>query len=177
MTKQELRKQIRERKKAADPQWLEAQSLQICQRVTELAQWKAASIVLLYHALPDEVNTETLLEAALKDGKVVLLPVVVGDELELRHYASPADLQVGSYGILEPTGELFTALHTIDLAVIPGMSFDTEGHRLGRGKGYYDRLLCQCPSLYKVGICFDFQMVNNVPSEPHDFPMDVALTN
>lgn len=101
--------------------------------------------------------------------------MVVGDELELRLYTGPADLSIGSYGIAEPTGELFTDYAAIDLAVIPGVAFDAVGHRLGRGKGYYDRLLPHIGAT-KIGICFPFQWVEEVPAEPFDICMDEVIS-
>lgn len=106
--------------------------------------------------------------------KRIILPVVTGDELELRVYTGPQDLAIGSYGIAEPTGAPFTDYETIDLAVIPGVAFDRYGHRLGRGKGYYDRLLPQIPAS-KVGICFPFQLIEEVPAEAFDFRMDTII--
>ena len=97
-----------------------------------------------------------------------------GESLELRVYA-PAHLSPGSFGILEPaTGSLFTDYDRIDLAVVPGMAFDRKGNRLGRGKGFYDRLLplLKAP---KAGICFPFQLVEAVPVEPFDTPMDYVI--
>ena len=103
------------------------------------------------------------------------MPVVIGDDLELRVYTSPADLAIGAYGIEEPTGALFTDYATIDLVIVPGVAFDRDGNRLGRGKGYYDRLLPRIPSAYKVGICFPFQIVEEVPAEPFDIRMDEIM--
>lgn len=104
------------------------------------------------------------------------MPCVVDDEnLELRLYTSPEDLEVrGKYHIPEPTGERFTDYESIDIAFIPGMAFDERGHRLGRGKGYYDRLLAHPAfrNILKVGVCFDFQQVAEVPFEAHDSLMD-----
>ena len=76
----------------------------------------------------------------------------------------------------EPTGALFTDYATIDLVIVPGVAFDRDGNRLGRGKGYYDRLLPRIPSAYKVGICFPFQIVEEVPAEPFDIRMDEIIT-
>lgn len=108
--------------------------------------------------------------------KQFVLPCVVDDcNLELRAYTGPADLEVrGRYRIPEPTGPLFTDLAAIDLALIPGMAFDREGHRLGRGKGYYDRLLANpaFSRIPKIGLCFDFQLIDSVDHEPHDVMMD-----
>lgn len=134
-----------------------------------------AQTVLLYHSLKDEVHTHAFIEKWSKRKKIIL-PVVAGDVLELRLYTGPDDLKVGAYGIAEPTGELFTDYAAIDLAVIPGVAFDSQRHRLGRGKGYYDKLLPLLPSASKAGICFPFQLVEEVPAEPFDVCMDFIIT-
>ena len=137
-----------------------------------------AKIVMMYCSLPDEVDTRQALRQLVDAGKQVVLPVVVDDcHMVLRRYHSDADLCEGAYHILEPMGPLFEAVNDIDVVVVPGMAFDVAGHRLGRGKGYYDRLLNKMnhPSLYKLGICFDFQKVEHVPTEEHDVPMDEVL--
>ena len=89
--------------------------------------------------------------------------------------AHPA-FRAATYGIEEPTGELFTDYADIDFIVVPGVAFDRNGNRLGRGKGYYDRLLPRIPSAYKAGICFPFQLVEEVPAEPFDIRMDEIIT-
>ena len=101
--------------------------------------------------------------------------MVVGDELELRLYTRPQDLATSSYGIAVPIGERFIDYTLIDLAVIPGVAFDAAGHRLGRGKGYYDKLL---PHIHatKIGICFSFQFVEEVPAEAFDIPMNAVIS-
>ena len=86
-----------------------------------------------------------------------MLPVVKGNELELRTYKGADQLQTGSFHIQEPLGTAFPSPASIDLAIIPGVSFDRRGNRLGRGKGYYDRLLNKL-NVYKIGICFQFQL-------------------
>ena len=135
-----------------------------------------AHTVLLYSALPDEVPTLPLLNRLTAEGKTVLLPRVVSDtDMELRRYTGPHDLEPGAFGIMEPTGELFTDYDHIDVAVVPGMAFDREGHRLGRGKGYYDRFLARLPHIYKIGVCFPFQLVDQVPTDAHDILMDEVI--
>jgi 5-formyltetrahydrofolate cyclo-ligase len=131
---------------------------------------------MLYSALPDEVPTQKLFDEFLAQGKTVLLPRVVSDtDMELRRYTGRHDLQEGAYGIMEPTGELFTDYDAIDVAIVPGMAFDADGHRLGRGKGYYDRFLSRVPNIYKIGLCFSWQMVDCVPSDEHDIMMDEVI--
>jgi len=172
---------------------LELQSRRLCDLVMRHPRWKAARTVLLYHSLPDEVNTLMLLEHAVREDKTVLLPVVVGDELELRPYCQPQigarppfgvgdNLQRGAFGIMEPVqeGEPITDYASVDLVIVPGMAFDNEGHRLGRGKGFYDKLFATFAKVdaqpYKMGLCYDFQFVECVPNEQHDVKMEEVIS-
>lgn len=148
-------------------------STEITNRVLALASWQEAGTLLLYYPLTDEVDVRPLIKDAYKNGKKVLLPVVKGDELELHFYEGESSLREGAFGIMEPTGPLFAPENygEIELAIIPGMAFDTAGHRLGRGKGYYDRLLPQLKTAELKGICFPFQLLDEVPAEVHDIPV------
>ena len=177
MSKPELRRWIRGLKSARSAEWLKHKSEEICTRLMSDGLWRASGTILLYHALPDEVDTSLLLEHAMLMGKRVLLPKVVGDELHLRVY-SPDAMQRGAYGIMEPTGQEFPPerYSEIDLAVLPGMAFSRHGARLGRGKGYYDRLLPLMPRAYKIGLCFPFQLLHTLPAEEHDVPMNEVIT-
>lgn len=164
--KKELRKYIRQQKALYSPKQLEEQSINIINKLCSHPLYTRAKTILLYHSLPDEVNTHVLIAEACKE-KTVLLPTVVGEELELHVYTPSSATHTGSFSIVESEGELFTNYQSIDLAIIPGMAFDEEGNRLGRGKGYYDRLLpnLTCPS---IGICFPFQLLEHIPSEHFD---------
>ena len=155
---------------------LQSQSAEILAALEAHPAFRAANTILLYHSLKDEVDTHAFIRK-WSDKKRVLLPVVVGDDLELRIYSGPEDMATGSYGIEEPTGELFTDYAAIDFIAVPGVAFDAKGNRLGRGKGYYDRLLPRIPSAFKAGICFPFQLVEEVPAEPYDIRMDIIITN
>jgi len=173
MTKKELRQMIRQRKQ----QHPVGESSAFISRLKDNSHFTHAQTLLLYSALPDEVPTQSLLDELVAQGKTVLLPRVVSDtDMELRQYTGLQDLQVGAFGILEPTGKLFTDYEKIDVAVVPGMAFDKKGHRLGRGKGYYDRFLRLLPKTYKIGICFSWQLVDNVPTDEHDILMDQIMT-
>lgn len=133
-----------------------------------------AGCVLIYHSLKDEVYTHTFIEK-WKESKTILLPVVTGNDLKLRKYLGKQSIQKGNNGIEEPIGENFTDYNGIDLAIIPGVAFDTKGNRLGRGKGYYDRLLPKLQA-HKIGVCFSFQIANEVPTEEFDIRMDEIIT-
>ena len=176
MTKEELRRLVRSQKRMYSAQQLQAMSAEAVARLMALPQMAAAKTVMLYYSLPDEVSTHELADRLVKRGKVVVLPVVTGPaEMELRRYRSADDLSMGAFGIMEPTGEPFTSLAEIDLAVVPGMAFDTRGNRLGRGKGYYDRFLSQLPQATKVGLCFPFQKFPGVPTDENDVRMDLVI--
>lgn len=125
--------------------------------------------------MKDEVHTHAFI-TKWAEVKKIILPVVIGDQLELRLYTGPQDLTPGVFGIAEPTGEPFYDYASIDIAIIPGLAFDKEGHRLGRGKGYYDKLLPHIPAL-KAGICFSFQIVEEVPTDARDIRMDIIISN
>lgn len=149
-------------------------SADVLSRLEAHPAFRQAHTILLYHSLPDEVNTHDFIRKWSAQ-KQILLPVVIGNDLELRRYTNPQDLKKGAYGIEEPVGEPFTDYASIDLAIIPGVAFDAQGNRLGRGKGYYDRLLPRLPHTYKIGICFPFQLLEEVPTEALDVRMDEVL--
>ena len=176
MLKAELRKEIRRRKGQYSTAELKALSAPIISRLMAHPRVRKASTILMYYSLADEVCTHQAINQLLAEGKKVLLPKVTdGKHMELRLYTSPDDLALGAYNIMEPTGETFTCYNEIDTAVIPGMAFDASGNRMGRGKGYYDRFLALLPKAYKIGICFSFQFVNNIPTSPLDIPVDEVL--
>lgn len=175
MTKTELRKHIRTQKSQYSAAELVAMSEGTISRLLPIisahAEWHT---ILLYHSLPDEVHTHNLIAALHAEGKHILLPSVVGSDIVLHEYISADSMKEGDYGISESTGAIFTDYAHIDVAIIPGMAFTPDGHRLGRGKGYYDRLLrhLHCP---KIGIALPFQVVDNIPHEPHDIMMDRVI--
>lgn len=176
MNKGDIRRYIRLQKQQFTVSELSLLSEPIMRRLLVHPRIKAASTILMYYSLPDEVNTHDSLDRLIEDGKTVLLPAVISDtEMELRHYEGPKSLLGGFFDIMEPVGTPFTCLSTIDVAVIPGMGFDGMGHRLGRGRGYYDRFLPLIPQAYKIGICFPFQKLPGIPVDATDIPMDEVL--
>lgn len=174
-TKQSLRRMMMARLRALTPEQADALSAEVMSCLERQLTFQAAHTVLLYHSLPTEVCTHNFIER-WSGAKLLLLPVVVGSELELRCYTGPGSMVAGRYGILEPVGPAFTDWASIDLVAVPGVAFDSHGGRLGRGKGYYDRLLPRLPRARKLGICFPFQLVESVPTDPHDVLMDAVIT-
>lgn len=177
MTKQELRQLIREQKGRHTAEELQTASQAIASTLLNyIQQQQKSNVVLLYHSLPDEVCTHELIHTLAAAGKTVLLPTVVGNDLQLHEYTGNHQLSASAtFGIQESEGPIFTDYAKIDLAIVPGMAFTPQGDRLGRGKGYYDRLLphLHCPL---VGLAFSFQIVPNIPCEPHDIRMHTIIT-
>ncbi len=171
-SKKELRGHIKLLKTKYTPRQLQTWSEEICCQIKNLSVWQSAKTVMLYNALPDEVNTKQLLD---EQSKIILLPAVEENDLIIRTYEENDNFRKGSYGIQEPTGEIFNELNTIDLIVIPGIAFDQNMNRMGRGKGYYDRFLPQTKAV-KIGICFDFQLMENIQAEDFDVKMDLIIT-
>ena len=170
MLKDELRKYISQQKRQFTPQQLAQLSLPVLDRLRPLLC--DAKVILAYYSLPDEVDTHTLIHELVAEGKTILLPKVLDDTtMELRQYTGPQDLSEGAYHIMEPMGAPFKDLSQIDVALIPGLAFDPQGHRLGRGKGYYDRFLTAFKGK-TIGVCFDFQKVAEVPVDTHDVAVD-----
>ncbi|GAB6975716.1 5-formyltetrahydrofolate cyclo-ligase [Prevotella falsenii] len=176
MNKTELRKEIRNRKRQYTQEQLQALSAPIIDRLRHHPKLVAAKTIMLYHSLPDEVFTHTFVDEMVEAGKDVLLPVVISEtEMEIRRYTGSKDMAMSSFNILEPIGELFTDYDNIEFIAVPGMSFDADRNRLGRGKGYYDRFLKQAERAYKLGICFDFQKLDSIPTDKYDEKVDEVL--
>jgi len=173
MLKDELRQEIRRRKRQFTPRQLEELSLPVVVRLSERV--REARTIMAYYPLPDEVDIRRLLDELVADGKTVLLPKVTGDDaMELRRYTCPDDLCEGAFHILEPGGEPFTDYSSIDIILVPGVAFDASGRRLGRGRGYYDRFLSSHVCKL-IGVCFDFQKVAEVPADLYDVPVDEVI--
>ena len=181
MSKDELRRQIRQIKRQFTPQQLEELSLPIIARLrVRLAE---AEEVFAYYSLPDEVDTHSLIDELLAAGKKVFLPKVIDSEkMEWHPYTSSTMLKPGVFGIGEPDETETQRILPFDseqksaaMVLVPGLAFDAAGHRLGRGRGYYDRFLAAHPDLYKIGVCFDFQKVAEVPVNEYDIPVDEVV--
>ena len=173
MDKKELRANIKILKKQHTKEQLLEQSEKILAKLEQHPDFKNANIVMIYSALPDEVQTQAFLEK-WRNKKKIILPTVVGDDIIPVELAENTGFAVGDFNILEPQNEPYTGDY--DLIVVPGVAFDHNGNRIGRGRGYYDRFLCKHLNVKRIGICFDFQMVDEVPTEPNDIRMDEVIS-
>lgn len=168
-----LRKEIAARKKNYSPEWRAEISEIILKKIESLPAFQSCDTILFYHALPDEVQTQLLLKRWC-DTKRLVLPVVDGENLILRRYL-PQKVEAGYCSILEPTDTEIVPPSEIELAIVPGVAFDAQCNRLGRGRGFYDRLLPDL-SCEIVGLGFDFQLVDEIPVEPFDRRLSMVIT-
>ena len=176
MTKGEQRNLIRKIKSRFSDKELAEISHSIMHQLEQEEVFKKAEVVLLYHSLKDEVHTHDFIEKWYKK-KNILLPKVAGKNITLHVYTGKDCLEKSSMNILEPCTAQYTQYSKIDLAIVPGMAFDEENRRLGRGGGFYDRLLSldEMRHTSKIGIAFSFQKVEQVICEPHDIKMDKVI--
>jgi len=168
-----VRDKIRKEKEQYTKEQLDYFSIEVIDTLVQLDCFHKAQTILVYYSMDDEVNTHPLINSLVGD-KNIVLPVVNGKQLILREYRSSEQMKLSSYGILEPTGEDFTNLNEIDIVIVPGVAFDRKLNRLGHGMGYYDRLLPKLKAV-KVGVCFDFQLLDQIPVDKFDIPMDMIV--
>ncbi|MCC7204780.1 MAG: 5-formyltetrahydrofolate cyclo-ligase [Phycisphaeraceae bacterium] len=153
----------------------------IQERLRGLESWRGAGSVVVYLSVGEEVETWGLLRELLGEGRVVACPrVMAGGRIEAHRVLAEEELVVGKWGIAEP-GVDRPLGEGPGLCVVPGVAFDELGHRVGMGKGYFDRYLGGLPGAgaggtVAVGLCFECQMVEAIPAEPHDVGMDVIVT-
>jgi 5-formyltetrahydrofolate cyclo-ligase len=174
----ELRRQLVDRRRALDPLQRAAWSVAIQRRVADLPAFVASGTLALYAPLGGEPDTRALGEVARRAGKRVVLPAL-GDrgQPELRLAGKPEALVVGQLGFPEPAAGDGIPADEVDLFLTPGLGFDRGGHRLGRGRGFYDRLLAgRRPDSTIVGITFEELLVPRINSEPHDVAVDLVIT-
>ncbi|WP_309382695.1 5-formyltetrahydrofolate cyclo-ligase [Cerasicoccus frondis] len=164
------------RRSALHPQERHTRDVNILQRLFALSDFTKADRVLFYVSYGAEVDTHGMMNRCF-GGKTVLAPRVNGDRLHIHELQSLEELQPGAFGILEPIAGLREVEPaSVEIILVPGAAFDLRGHRIGYGKGYYDRLLNGVNAL-KIGLAYDRQIIDHVPDEPHDIPVDILITN
>ena len=181
--KRKLRRQILALRDAMPMAGREEKSRRILETLVSLSLYKEANTILTYVNYQSEVNTTDLVNRALTDGKQVFAPRVSGETMEFYQMTEMKDLQKGYKGIREPvSGRLFDAEadtgHT--LMLMPGAVFDEKCHRIGYGKGFYDRYL-KCISetgifVHTLALCFECQVLSEIPAEKHDVRPQMILT-
>lgn len=174
--KRALRKEIKEVKKLYTLDQKKALSQEILNQVENTPEFIKAKCIMAYWSMEDEVFTHDFVQKWGIEKKIIL-PVVKGDQLDLKVFRGVEKLVPGeNFGIPEPKGEVFADNEQIELVIVPGVAFDYKNNRMGRGKAYYDQLLKNLEA-FKLGICFRFQYFEEVPHDDLDIKMDLVISN
>lgn len=171
--KNEIRKQIKGLKSGISQQEKQDEANLVFEKIESLEEFKNSTNIFLYWSLEDELPTHRFIEK-WSAYKQIILPSVSGENMILKKYTETKDLKTGKLGISEPAIETYYD-GKIDLVIVPGIAFDKSKNRLGRGKGFYDRYFNH-NEVYKIGICFDFQLLNTIPATFLDVKMDIVIT-
>lgn len=173
--KKSLRLLVSKLKSSHDKQLRASRSIEIMRKIELLPEFKNATTILAYWSFDGEVETHNAVIRWSQSIRIIL-PSVDGDIMNLKVFKGVSQLVPGDrYSIPEPDGELFDEVEMIDLAIIPGIAFDRKNNRMGRGKAYYDRFLSSIEG-YKVGVCFGFQLFDEIPVDHFDKPMNIIVT-
>ena len=175
--KNELRKAMLKLRSQMDEQEYEMSAGAIYRRVMALPEYRQNSSILCYASCRREADTMRIIRAALQSGRTVALPKVTGPmEMIFLKIYSLDELQPGFMGIPEPKDDCREEI-TEGLLIVPGTAFDRQMHRMGYGGGYYDTWLDRYGmSVTACGLAHDFQMLPDIPCEPHDRSMDLVVT-
>ena len=173
LDKPSLRRMVGQLKKLLTDSDKRRQADSVFAQIEQLQQFKAATDIAVYWSLDDEIDTHRFIEMWF-NRKRLWLPVVVGDDLIFRQFEGTDRMTAGAFGILEPTGRQLDNVAQIGLIIVPGVAFDLQNNRMGRGRGFYDRLLANSKA-HKIGIAYSCQIFNQIPTEQTDIPMDLVV--
>jgi 5-formyltetrahydrofolate cyclo-ligase len=171
-----LRKKMTDRRRQMSPAIKQDLDRRLCQSLQELITERRPKVVHTYLPMPAEIDFLPVLAKMLEENIQLVLPKTLrGGQLEHLPLTSFEQLEDGIFGTKHPIGGVpYTGAY--DLIIVPGLAFDRQGHRLGYGGGYYDRFLPAHPEAHKIALCYDFQIVENLPLEPHDVQLDALLS-
>ncbi|MBO5952982.1 MAG: 5-formyltetrahydrofolate cyclo-ligase [Oscillospiraceae bacterium] len=175
MDKKELRRQIRQRKRAMTEEQIVQKSRRLGELFAASQLYRQAKTVYGYLPYNQEVRTVPMLEQAILDGKRVAVPKVYGEQMRFIYITDISQVEKGYAGILEPVADEPVADDPHALVLMPGLAFDTQGHRIGYGGGFYDKFLEQEPDHPTLALCYDFQILPQLETEAHDIPVDCVL--
>ena len=175
MTKDELRRAIRARKRAMTEEEITEKSVRLGQLFRASHWYQEADTIYGYLPYNQEVRTVPMLEQALKDGKKVAVPKVYGDEMKFLYLDDLTKVSKGYAGIPEPIADGPVADDETALVLMPGLAFDPQGHRIGYGGGFYDKFLAAEPNHPTLALCYEFQLLPELDTEEHDIPVDTVL--
>ena len=175
MDKKELRRTIRDRKRAMTEEEICSRSAALAEKFCATEQYKLAKTLYGYMPYNQEVRTVPILEQALRDGKKVAVPKVCGDRMDFIYVTDLSLMEKSDMGIPEPVANGPIGDDPAALVLMPGLAFTENGDRMGYGGGFYDKFLASEPEHPTVALCYEFQMVKELPTEEYDIPVDLVL--
>ena len=175
MDKKELRRTIRDLKRAMTEEEIVSRSQKLGQLFAASEAYQNAKTIYGYLPYNQEVRTVAMLEKALADGKKVAVPKCYGEEMRFIYMEDLSKVEKGYAGIPEPIADEPVADDPTALVLMPGLAFDREGHRIGYGGGFYDKFLAGEPNHPTVALCYAFQMVEKIEPEEYDIPVDCVI--
>jgi 5-formyltetrahydrofolate cyclo-ligase len=174
MKKDDIRRSIKAQKCMLTEQEKTGAAEQAFKRLEQTMAFIMSDNILLYHSLPDELSTLEFIDR-WHTRKHFFLPRVNGVNLDILPYEK-SKLHLGAFNIEEPDGADLANIADIELIIVPAIAYDANGNRVGRGKGYYDRLLAETKAT-KIGVGYDFQIVDSIDAEAHDIAVDMVITD
>lgn len=182
LDKKSIRKEIMEKRSKLTWEIIKEKSHIIEERLFNLEEYQKSNFIFSFISFKDEVHTHEIIKNSLNMGKRIGVPVTVIKPRkllvsELKDFEK--ELEIGYYGILAPKKEYQRILspNIVDLVLVPGVAFDVEGYRVGYGGGYYDRFFSSLKKdVIKIGLCYDLQILSQVPRDPYDIPVDLIIS-
>lgn len=177
MKKTEIREHMKKLRRELSAEEIQKKSAEITSVLFSLDCFKTAKTIMVYLSAFREVDTSAVIDRLVTDGKKLVVPVCNVDDCTIipSYITGFDDMHRGAYGIWEPDEIKEAEVSDIDLIIVPGIAFDVKGSRCGFGKGYYDRLLYESRAV-KIGLCYDFQIVEALETDEHDIPMDIVIS-
>lgn len=183
ISKKSLRKDMSYKRNMLSNEDIDVLSESIFEKLMSLDMLTRDINILTYVSYKSEVKTNKIIDYCFDNNITVYTPKVRGENMDFYKISSYKQLEKGAYGILEPVSEDMYVNNNYDkpkdIIIMPGLIFDPDGNRLGYGGGYYDRYLYKHKNLYKIAICYDFQVTDNniISAEPHDIKPDMIITD
>ena len=172
--KRNIRKAVRAEIKKLSAEDKATLSSQIFNKIATIKEIENASVIALFTSLPDEPQTDDFIKQLSLQNKRIVVPRIEGEEMNF--YDISEGLQCGAFGIMEPIATIPINPAEIDVMIVPGVAFTRQGARCGRGKGFYDKYLSHSGfRAYTIGVCFPCQIVESLPTEPHDKTLDKVI--
>jgi 5-formyltetrahydrofolate cyclo-ligase len=173
--KKDIRREILRKRIALNEEELHFKSEAICQAFMTLPGYQNTSFIYIYMDFKNEVMTKSIITNAHQTGKKVAIPRICNNEMNFYLLEEGQELDIGYFGIREPE-ESTLVQNSEGIMIVPGIAFDEAGYRIGYGKGYYDRFLHNNQVKEKIALAFELQLVDQVPYDKHDIPMDMIIT-